>query len=232
MSTPLCMPVATAVSYPSSSNPTTPVIISLSIYCATLLISTCIIQYFHPQANPPPYECHISQPLILMNLPTCPCPTLNQSDSHSFPPLEFTPCSPSLLPPPPSSLPLKDSLVIRLISPVNSLSSSYISSPLPKSNTSEPALMTYLATLASHFALPSPSSLDQFLNYFTPTPSTATWRSSRARSYSQHSNRSISPSPEQNSSTIEDRQDPTPSLPPFPWPFGSPHVLRHLLPPR
>ena len=47
MSTPLHMPMATPVSYSISPNPTTPIIISLSIYLAALLISACILHYFH-----------------------------------------------------------------------------------------------------------------------------------------------------------------------------------------
>ena len=224
--------MATPVQYPSSSNPTTLVIITLSIYFAALLVSAYIIRYFHLRANPPPYECHISQPLALTNLPTCPRPTLNRSGLNSSPPLEFTHYSPSLSPPPPSLSLSKDSLVTRPTSPANSLSNSYTSSPSPKSNTSEPALTTYLATLDSHFALRFPSSSDQSLNCSTPTPSTATWRSSRVRSYSQHSNRSIAPSPEQNNNTTKDRRDSTPPLLPFPWPFESCHAPHHLLPPR
>ena len=168
------MPMAAPTSYPSSPNPTTPIIISLSLYLAALLITAYILCYFHLRSNPPPYECNISWPLALTNLPTHPHPTLSRSGFPSFQPLEFTPYIPSLLPPPPSSLPLKDFLGIRLTSPANSSFSSYISSPSLKSSTSMPAQMTYLITLASCFTLPSPSSWDQSSNYSTPIPSTAT----------------------------------------------------------
>ena len=226
------MPVATPVPYTTSPSPTIPVVISLSIYLTALLISACVIQYLHHRSNPPPHECHSSRPLALMNLPSHPRPTLNQSGFLASPPLEFTPYSPSLSPLPSSSSLSKDSLVTRPTSPANSSSNSYTSSPSCRSNTSEPVLMTYLATLASHFAPPSLSSSDQFLNCSTPTPSTATWKSSQAKSYSQRSCRSTTPSPEQSNNTTEDKQDSTPPLLPFPWPFKSHHVPCHLLPPQ
>ena len=204
------MPVAAPTPYPSSPNPTTPVIISLSLYLAALLIAAYILRYFHLRSNPPPYECHISQPLTLMNLPTHPRPILSQSGFPSSQPLEFTPYTPLLLPSLPSSSPLKDFLDIRPTSPANSSSSSYISSPLLRSSTSMPAQMTYLTTLASHFALPSPSSWDQSSNYSTPIPSTATWRSSLVKSSTQRSDRSISPFPELSNNTTTDKWESTP----------------------
>ena len=232
MSTPLCMPVAIPVPYLSSSNPTASVIITLSIYFAALLISAYLIRYFHRRANPPPYECHTSQPLALTSLPTRPRLTLNRSNSHSSLPWEFTPYSPSSSRLPPSSLLSKDSPVTRPTSPANSSSNSYISSPSPRSNTLEPTLTTYLATLASCFAPPYPSLSDQSLSYSTPTPSTVTWRNSQAESYSQRSYRSITPSLERSNDTIKDKPDSIPPLLPFPWPFKSHHVPCHLLPPQ
>ena len=226
------MPVATPVSFPSSPNSTMPVVVALSLYLSALLLSACLLHYLHHRSNPPPYECHSSRPLALTNLPTRPRPTLNQSGFLSSPPLGSTPCSPLSLPLPLSSSLSKASLATRPTSPANSSSNSSTSSPSHRSNTSEPVLTTYLATLASRFAPPSPSSSDQFLSYSTPTPSTATWRSSPARSYSQRSYRSITPSPEPSSNTTEDKQDSTPPLLPFPWPFESHHVPCHLLPPQ
>ena len=232
MSTPLCMPVATPVSFPTPPSPKMLVVVALSLYLLALLILACILHYFHHQSNPLPYECHISQPLALTNLPPRPHPTLNRSDFIFFQPQEFIPCTPSLSPPPPSSLPMKDSLSTRLTSPANSLSSSYILSPSPRSSTSMPAQTTYLVALASHFTLPSPFSSDQSLNYSTPIPSTTTWRSSLAKSSIQHSNRSTSLSLELNNNTIVDKLGSTPPLLPFPWPFESPHIPHHLLPPQ
>ena len=230
MSTPLRMPVATPVSYPASPSPTMLVIIALSLYLFTLLLLACVLRYFHCQSNPPPYECHISQPLALTNLPTCPRPTLSQSGFLSSQPLEFTPYTPSLSPHLPSSSLWKDSLSTRPTSPANSSSNSYISSPSLRSNTSVPARTTYLTTLASRFTLPSPSSWDQSLNYSIPTPSTTTWRSSPVRSCTQRSDKSTSPSPEPSNNTTEDKLEATPPLLPFPWPFKSHHVPPHLLP--
>ena len=74
----------------------------------------------------------------------------------------------------PSSSLSKDSPATRQMSPANSLSSSSITLHLHKCNTSELAQMTYLMSLASLFALPSPSCLDQSSNCLTPTPSTTT----------------------------------------------------------
>ena len=208
MSTPLCMPMATPVSYSTSPNPMTPAVIALSLYIFALLLSACILHYYHQRSNPPPYECHTSRPLPLTNLPTHPRPTLNQSDSLYSLHLGSTPCTPSLLPPLPSSAPLKDSLTTKLTSPANSLSNFSTMLPSPKSSISEPARATYLTYLDSCFTPPSLSCQDLSLNYSTPIPSTATWRSS------------------------QDRQEPSPPLLPFHWPFEFPHVPPHLLPPH
>ena len=232
MSTPLRMPVAAPVSYSASPSPMMPVVIALSLYLFAVLLSACVLHYFHHRSNPPPYECHISRPLALTNLPTPPRPTLNRSGSPFSRPLDSTPYIPSSSPPQPSSSRLKDSQDTRPTSPANSLSNSYISSPSPKSNTSMPARTTYLAILASHFALPSPSSSDQSSNYSTPIPSTATWRSSLVKSFTQPFDKSTSPSPEPSNNTTTDRPESTPPLLPFPWPFESHHVPLHLLPPQ
>ena len=216
MSTPLRMPVATPVSYPVSSNPMTPVVITLFLYLFALLLSACILHYHHQRSNPLPYECHTSQPLPLTNLPTHPRPTLNQSNSLYSLHLESMLCTPSLLPPLPSSSPLKDSPATKLTSPANSLSNFSTMLPSPKSSISEPARATYLTYLDSRFAPPSLSCRDLSSNYSTPIPSTATWRSSQAKSFTQPSNKSTSPSPELNNNTIVDRQEPSPPLPPFP----------------
>ena len=232
MSTPLCMPVAAPIPYPSSSNPMTPVIIALFVYLAALLLSAALLRYLHQHSNPPPYECHTSQPLSLTNLPTHPRLTLNRSDSLYSLRLESTLCTPSLLPPLPSSSLLKDSPVTKLTSPANSLSNFSTTLPLPKSSTSEPARATYLTYLDSRFAPPSRSSQDLSLNYSTPTPSTATWRSSQAKSFTQPSDKSTSPSPELSNNIIVDKPEPHPPLPPFPWPFESHHIPPHLLPPQ
>ena len=182
MSTPLCMPVATPVSFPTSPSSTTLVVITLSLYLSALLLSACLLRYFHHRSNPPPYECHTSRPLAPTNLPARPWLTLNRSDFLFSRPQESIPYTPSPLPLPPSSSRLKDSLDTRPTSPANSSSNSYTSSPLPRSSTSEPAHRTYLAALASHFVPPSPFSWDPSLNSSTPIPSSATWRSSLARS--------------------------------------------------
>ena len=58
------------------------------------------------------------------------------------------------------------------------------------------------------------------------------WRSSPARSSTQHSIRSTSPSPEPSSNTTTDKPGSIPPLPPFPWPFKSHHIPPHLLPPQ
>ena len=232
VSTPLCMPVATPVSYPTSPNSTTPVVVALSLYLAALLLSACILHYFHHRSNPPPYQCHISQPLALTNLPAHPRPTLNRSAFPFSQPRESTPCTPlSSLPLPSSSL-SKDSLDIRPTSPANSLSSSYTSLPSPKSSTSEPARRTYLAALASRFTPPSPSSWDPPSSSSTSIPSSATWRNSPVRFSTPHSYRSTAPSLEPSSNTIADKPGSIPPLLPFPWPFESHHVPRHLLPPQ
>ena len=230
MSTPLRMPVATPVPYSASPSPTTPVVIALSLYLFALLLLACILRYFHHRSNLPLYECHISRPLTLTNLPTHPRPTLNRSGSPFSRPLGSTPYIPSLSPPRPSSLLLKDSQDTRPTLPANSSSNSYISSPSLKSNTSVPAQTTYLAILASRFALPSPSSSDLSSNYSTPIPSTATWRSSLAKSSTQPFNKSTSPSPKPSNNTTTDRLELTPPLLPFPWPFESHHIPLHLLP--
>ena len=232
MSTPLHMPVAAPVSYLASPSPTTLVVIALSLYLFAVLLSACILHYFHRRSNPPPYECHISRPLALTNLPTHPRPTLNRSGSPFSQPLDSTPYIPSLSPPQPSLSLLKDSQDTRPTSPANSSSNSYISSPLLKSNTSVPAQTTYLTVLASRFVLPSPSLWDQSSNYSTPIPSTTTWRSSLAKSSTQRSDKSTSPSPEPSNNTTADKPESTPPLPPFPWPFESLHDPPHLLPPQ
>ena len=232
VSTPLCMPVATPIPYSTSSNPTVPVIITLSLYLFALLLSACILRYYHQCSNPLPYECHTSRPPPPTNLPICPRPTLNRSDSLYSLRLESTPYIPSSLPPLSSSAPSKDSPVTKRTSPVNSLSNFSTTLPSPRSSISEPARATYLTFLDSCFTPPSPSCLDLSSNYSTPMPSTATWRSSQAKSFTQPSDKSTSPSPELNNNTTVDRQEPSPSLPPFPWPFKFPHVPPHLLPPR
>ena len=232
MSTPLCMPVATPVSFPTSPNSTTPAVVALSLYLAALLLSACILRYFHRRSNPPPYKCHISQPLALMNLPAHPRLTLNRSGLNFSPPLEFTHYSPSLLPPPLSSLLSRNSLVTKPTSPANSLSNSYTSLPSPRSSTFEPAHTTYLVALASRFAAPSPSLWDPSSNSSTPIPSSATWRSSLARSSIQHSDRSTSPSLELNNNITVDKPESTPPLLPFPWPSESHRVPHHQLLPQ
>ena len=232
MNTPLRMPVAAPVSYSASPSPTTPVVIALSLYLFAVLLSACILCYFHRRSNPPPYECHISRPLALTNLPTHPRPTLNRSGSPFSRPLDSTPYIPSSSPSRPSSLLLKDSQDTRLTSPANSSSNFYILSPSPKSNTSVPAQTTYLAILAFRFALLSPFLSDQSLNYSTPIPSTATWRSSLAKSFTQPFDKSTLPSPKLSNNTTVDRLESTPPLLPFPWPFESHHAPLHLLPPQ
>ena len=226
------MPVAAPVSYTISPNPTIPVVISLSLYLTALLISACVIRYFHRRSTPPPYECHFSRPRRLTNRPTHLHWPLSRLDFPSSRPQPSIPCTPLSSLPQPSLSPSKDSPVTRPTSPVNSSSKSYISSPSPRSSTSEPAQMTYLTTLASHFELPSPSSWDQSLNCSTPTPSTATWRSSLARSSTQPSDRSTSRSLEPNNNTTGDRQKPVLPLQPFPWPSESHRAPHHQLPPR
>ena len=178
MSTPLCMPMAAPVSYSVSPNPTMPVIIALSLYLSALLISAVILCYLHQHSNPPPYECHTSQPLPLMNLSTRPCPTLSPSRSIPFPHLASMLSSFSSSLPPPSSLPSKDSLHTNKMSLVNSWSNSSIMSPLPNSSISKCAQTISLLHLACPFAPPSPCCLDQSLTSSSPTPSTTTWKSS------------------------------------------------------
>ena len=232
MSTPLCMPVAAPVPYTSFLNPTIPVIISLSLYLAALLVTACILRYFHLRANPPPYACHISQPLRLTNLPTRPRPTFNQSGSPSSQCLGSLLYTPSSLPPLPFSSLLKDSPATKPTSLVNSSSNSFTTLPSPRSSTSEPARTTYLTSLDSCFTPPSLSYPVLSLNYSTPIPSTNSWRSSLAKSYIRPSAKSISPSSKQNNNITTDKWESiTPSLP-FPWPFEFPHVPPHLLPPR
>ena len=231
MSTPLRMPVAALVSYSTSPNPTTPAIIALSLYLLTLLLSACILCYYHQHSNPLPYECHTSRPLSLTNLPTRPRPTLNRSDSLYSLRLESTLCTPSSLPPLPSSS-LKDSPVTKLTSHANSLSNFSTMLPSPKSSISKPARATYLMYLDSRFTPPSLSCQDLSSNYSTPIPSTATWRSSQVKSFIQPSDKSISPSPELSNNSIMDKQEPFPLLLPFPWPFEFPHVPPHLLSPQ
>ena len=102
----------------------------------------------------------------------------------------------------------------------------------PRSSISGPAQATCLTFLDSHFASPTPSCLDLSSNCSTPIPSTATWRSSQAKSFTQPSNRSTSPPPELSNSIIVDKQEPSPFPPPFPWPFKFLHVLPYLLPPQ
>ena len=156
MSTPLCMPVAAPIPYSTSSNPTVLVITTLSLYLAALLITACILRYFHLHSNPPPYECHISQSLPLTNLPARPCPTLSPFRSASSPCRISTPCSSLSLPPPPSSSPSKDSHHTNRTSLANSWSSFSTMSPSPNSSTSECAQMISLLRLACPFAPPSP----------------------------------------------------------------------------
>ena len=60
MNTPLCMPMATLVSYSVSSNSTMPVTVALALYLLALLISALILCYLHQCSNLPPYECHTS----------------------------------------------------------------------------------------------------------------------------------------------------------------------------
>ena len=226
------MPVAAPVSYTVSPNPTIPVVISLSLYLTALLISACVIRYFHRRSTPPPYECHFSQPRALTNRPTHPHWPPSQLGFPSSRPQPSIPCTPLSSPPRPSLSPLKDSPITRPTSPANSSSKSYILSPSPRSSTSEPARTTYLTTLASRFEPPSPSSWDRSSNYSTPTPSTATWRSSLARFSIQLSDRSTSRSPEPSNNTTEDRQEPVLPLQPSPWPSESHRVPHHQLPPR
>ena len=166
------MPMATPTPYPTSPNPTTPVIVSLSLYLTALLISALILHYFHLHSNPPLYECHISQPLPLTNLPTHPCPTLSPSRSISSPHLASMLSSSLLSLLPPSSLPSKDSLHINKMSLVNSWSNSSIMLPSPNSSISEHVQMISLICLACPFAPPSPCCLDQSLTSSSPTPST------------------------------------------------------------
>ena len=167
-----------------------------------------------------------------MNLPTCPRPMLNQSGSPSSRCPGSLPYIPSSLPLLPSSSPLKHSPAIKPISLVNSSSNSFITLPLPRSSTSEPAQTTYLTSLNSRFAPPSPSYPDLSLNYSTPIPSTASWRSSQVKSFTLSSFRSTSPSPKLSNNTTADRQDSINLPPPFPWPFEFPHTLPHLLLPQ
>ena len=221
MSTPLCMPVAAPVPYSTSSNPTIPVITTLSLYLTALLITACILRYFHLRSNPPPYECHISQSLPLMNLPARPHPTLSPSRFASSPRRVSTPFSSLSLPPPPSSLPLKDSHHTSRTSLANSWSSSSTMSPSPNSSTLECAQMISLLCLACPFAPPSPCYPDQSLTSLSPTPSTATWRSSPPMSSIPPSLRSSSPSPELNNTTTWTKSELFPPLPPDPWPFAS-----------
>ena len=196
MSTPLHMPVATPTPYPTSPNPTTPVILSLSLYLTALLISALILRYLHQHSNPPLYECHISQPLPLMNLPTHPHLTLSPFRSVSSPHLASMLSSSLLSPPLPSSLPSKGSLHTNRTSLVNSWSNSSIMLSLPNSSISEHAQMTSLLYLACPFTPPSPCCLDQSLTSSSPTPSTATWKSSPRASSTPPSPRSFSPSPQ------------------------------------
>ena len=225
MSTPLHMPVATLIPYQTSPNPTTPVIISLYLYLAALLTSALILHYFHLCSNPPPYECHIFRPLPLANLPARPCPTLSPSRFAFSPHLASTLSSSLSLPPLPSSSPLKDSLHTNRMSPVSSWSNSSTMSPSSNSSTSKHALTITLFHLACPFAPPSPCCLDPSLTSLSPTPSTATWRSSPQTSSTRLSLRSSSPSPELNNATTRDMLNIIPHpLPPYPWPFAScPH---------
>ena len=199
MSTPLCMPVATPVPYSTSSNPTIPVTITLSLYLTALLITACILRYFYLRSNPTLYECHISQSLPLTNLPTCPCLTLSPFRSASSPCLVFTHFSSSSLPPLLSSSPSKDSYHTNRMSLANSWSSSFIISPSPNSSISECAQMISLLRLACPFTPPSPCYQDQSLTSLSPTPSTATWRSSPPTSSIPPSLKSSSPSPDPSS---------------------------------
>ena len=226
------MPVAAPVSYTITPNPTLPVVISLSLYLAALLISACIIRYLHHRSNPLPYECHFSRPRALTNHPTCLHLPPSRLGFPSSRPQPSIPCTPLSLPPWPSLSLSKDSPITRPTSLVNSSSKSYILSPSPRSSTSEPVRTTYLTMLASHFELPSPSSWDQSSSYSTPIPSTATWRNSLARSSTQRSNKSTSHSPEPNNNITEDKQEPILPLQPFPWPSESHRVPHHQLPPQ
>ena len=230
MSTPLRMPVAVPVSYSVSPNPTTPVIITLALYLSALLISALILHYLHQCSNPPLYECHISQPLSLTNLPTCPRSTLSPFRSVSSPHLGSTLSSSSSSPPPPSSLSLKGSCHTNKTSLVNSWSNSSITLPLPNSSISKCAQTISLLHLACPFAPPSPCCLDQSLTSSSPTPSTTTWKSSPQTSSTLPSPRFSSPSPKPNSATTWDRLDTIlRPLPPYPWPFTS-HPRPLLLP--
>ena len=226
------MPVAAPVSYTITPNPTLPIVISLSLYLAALLISACVIQYLHHQSNPPPYECHFSQPCALTNRPTHLHLPPSRLGFPSSRPLPSIPCTPLLSPPRPSLSLSKDSPLTRPTSLANSSSKSYILSPSPRSSISEPAQTIYLTMLASHFELPSPSLWDQSSSYSTPIPSTATWRSSLARFSTQRSDRSTSHSPEPSNNITKDKQEPVLPLQPFPWPSESHHAPHHQLPPR
>ena len=174
MSTPLCMPVATPVPYLTSPNPTMLVIIALALYLSALLISALILRYFHLQSNPPPYKCHISQPLHLTNLPTCPHPALFPFRPVSSPHPTSMPCSSLLLLPPPSSSPSKDSLHTNRTSLASSWSNSSTMLPSPNSSTLEHVQTTSLLHLACPFTPPSPYHQDQSLTSLFPTLSTAT----------------------------------------------------------
>ena len=151
MSTPLRMLVAAPVPYSTSSNPIVPVTITLSIYLAALLVSACILRYFHLHSNPPLYECHISQSLPLTNLPAHPDPTLSPFRSTSSPHLVYTPFSFSSSPPPLSSSPSKDSYHTSRMSLANSWSNSSTMLPLPNSSILECAQMISLLHLACPF---------------------------------------------------------------------------------
>ena len=155
MSTPLCMLVAAPVPYSTSSNPTIPVTITLSLYLAALLITACILRYFHLCSNPPPYECHISQSLPLTNLPACLHPTRSPSRSTSSQCPIFMPFLSLSSPPLPSSSPSKDSHHTNRTSLANSWSSFSTTSPSPNSSTSEHAQTISLLCLACPFAPPS-----------------------------------------------------------------------------
>ena len=229
MSTPLCMPVATPIPYSTSSNPIIPVTITLSIYLAALLVSACILRYFHLCSNPPPYECHISQSLPLTNLPACPHLTLSPFRSVSSPRLIYTPFSSSSLPPPLSSSPSKDSHHTSRTSLANSWSNSSTTLPSPNSSISERAQMISLLHLACPFAPPYPCYQGQSLTSLSPTPSTTTWRNSPPTSSTQPLLKSSSPSPELSSAATGNKLDLSPPLSPYPWPFAS-HPHPPLLP--
>ena len=219
MSTPLCMRMAIPVSYLISPNPTTPVIIALTLYLSALLISTFILCYFHLRSNPPPYECHISQPLPLTNLPIRPHPTLCPSRSATFPCLISTPSLSSSLPPQPFSSPSKDSPPINKISPVVQLQH-FQACPddLPASFG-----LSLRITLS---LLPGPI-LDllvshSFHHYLEELPMNVLYPA-----FSEI----FPPSPEPNSETTWSRSDnPSHLLLPYPWPSVSHPHPPHLQP--